>query len=47
MVMHASLARKTSSKALDLTRSDYLEVDLPELDTFLTIRLDNGDVKVG
>ena len=47
MIMHASLARKASSSALDFKRIDYPEMDPPEWEKFVTIRLENGEVKVG
>jgi hypothetical protein len=45
--MHASLARKASSLLLDFKRLDYPEVDPPEWHKIVTIRLENGDIKVG
>jgi len=47
MIMHASLARKASSRALGFNRIDYPEVDPPEWNKFVTARLENGKVKVG
>jgi len=47
MIMHASLARKASSRALNFKRLDYPEVDPPEWNKFVTTRLENGEVKVG
>jgi len=47
MIMHASLARKASSLPLDFKRIDYPEMDPPEWNKFVTIRLENGEVKVG
>jgi succinate dehydrogenase/fumarate reductase flavoprotein subunit len=47
MIMHASLARKASSQALNFNRIDYPEKDPPEWNKFVTIRLENGEVKVG
>ena len=47
MIMHASLARKASSKLLDFNRIDYPQVDPPEWNKFITIRLEDGEVKVG
>ena len=47
MIMHSSLARKASSKALDFKRIDYPEMNSPEWNKFVTIRLENGKVKVG
>ena len=47
MIMHASLARRASSQALDFKRLDYPKVDPPEWNKFVTIRLGNGEVKIG
>ncbi len=47
IIIHASLARKASSAPLDFKRIDYPEMDPPEWDKFITIRLENGEVKVG
>jgi len=47
IVMHASLARKASSMPLEFKRLDYPEMDPPEWNKFVTIRLENEDVKVG
>jgi succinate dehydrogenase/fumarate reductase flavoprotein subunit len=47
MVMYASLARKASSKPLNFVRLDYPEMDPPEWNKFVTVRLDKGDVKAG
>ena len=47
MILHASLARKASSRALGFTRLDYPEMDPPEWNKFVTIQLEKGSVKVG
>lgn len=47
IMMHASLARKASSKPLEFKRLDYPEMDPPEWHKLVTIRLENGDIKVG
>ena len=47
IIMHASLARKASSMPLEFKRLDYSEMDPTEWNKFVTIRLENGDVKVG
>jgi succinate dehydrogenase/fumarate reductase flavoprotein subunit len=47
MIMHASLAHKASSSALYFKRIDYPEMDPPEWNKFVTIRLESGEVKVG
>ncbi|WP_258360995.1 FAD-dependent oxidoreductase [Moorella sulfitireducens] len=46
IIMHASLARKASSKFLDFKRMDYPDFDPPEWNKFVTIKLDKGEVKV-
>jgi len=47
MIIHASLARKASSRPLDFKRIDYPDMDPPEWNKFVTTRLENGQVKVG
>jgi len=47
MIMHASLARKASSSGLDFKRIDYPQMDPPEWDKLVTIRLENNKVKTG
>ncbi|MBN1188485.1 MAG: FAD-dependent oxidoreductase [Dehalococcoidales bacterium] len=47
MVMYASLARKASSQPLNFNRIDYPEKDPPEWNKFVTIKQENGAVKVG
>jgi succinate dehydrogenase/fumarate reductase flavoprotein subunit len=47
MIMHASLARKASSNALNFYRTDYPEVDPPEWKKYITIRLEDEKVKTG
>ena len=47
IMMHASLARKASSKPLEFKRLDYPEIDPKEWNKLVTIRLKDGDVKVG
>ena len=47
IIIHASLARKASSNFLDFHRIDYPEVDPPEWRKFITVKLENGKVKVG
>ncbi len=46
MVMEASLRRKCSSLYLDFYRLDYPQMDPPEWEKLLPIRLENGNVKV-
>ena len=47
IIMNASLARQASSRPLDFWRLDYPEVDPPEWQKFVTIKLENGKVRVG
>jgi succinate dehydrogenase/fumarate reductase flavoprotein subunit len=47
LIMHASLARKASSFPLFFFRLDYPEVDPQEWNKFVTLRLDNEEIKVG
>ena len=47
MIMQASLARKASSAPLDFKRLDYPQMDPPEWNKFVTIRLENSKVKTG
>ena len=47
MIMHASMARKASSRFLGFTRSDYPSVDPPDWHKFVTIKLEQDQVKVG
>ena len=46
MILHASLARKASSKFLGFKRWDYPEMDPQDWHMFITIKLENGEVKV-
>ena len=47
IILHASLARKASSQFLNFYRIDYPELDPPEWIKFITVKLENGKVKVG
>jgi succinate dehydrogenase/fumarate reductase flavoprotein subunit len=47
IILHASLARKASSRYLDFYRIDYPELDPPEWNKFITIRLENDKVTIG
>ena len=47
MIIHASLARKASSPPLGFFRLDYPELDPPEWRKWVTIRLEDGKVRVG
>jgi succinate dehydrogenase/fumarate reductase flavoprotein subunit len=46
IIFHSCLVRKASSKPLNFKRLDYSEIDPPEWNKFLPIRLENGEVKV-
>ena len=47
IIMHASLARRASSKFLGFNRIDYPQLDPPEWHKFITVKQENGDVKTG
>ena len=47
IMMQASLNRKASSKALCFNRLDYSEMDPEEWTKLITIKLKDGDIKVG
>ena len=47
IIIQAMLARKASSRPLGLNRIDYPEMDPEEWNKFLTIKLENGEVKYG
>ncbi|MFC1901155.1 hypothetical protein ACFLYN_06135 [Chloroflexota bacterium] len=47
IIAQAMLARKASSMPLGLERIDYPTMDPPEWNKYLTIKLENGKVKIG
>ncbi|MBN1189098.1 MAG: FAD-binding protein [Dehalococcoidales bacterium] len=47
IIFNASLARKASSRVLNFFRIDYPQVDPPEWNKFVTVKLENGKVKAG
>jgi succinate dehydrogenase/fumarate reductase flavoprotein subunit len=47
IILQASLVRKASSLSLDFRRLDYPELDPPEWNKIVTIRLDNGSLRTG
>ena len=47
MILSASMARKASSAPLNFRRIDYPELDPPEWNKYVTIKLENGKVKSG
>ena len=47
IILHASIARRASSRHLDFYRIDYPALDPPEWNKFITVRLENGNVKIG
>jgi succinate dehydrogenase/fumarate reductase flavoprotein subunit len=47
IVLHASLARKASSRMLNFFRIDYPAIDPPEWNKFITIKMENNKVKTG
>jgi len=47
MIMEACRARKASNTYLGFNRLDYPEVDLPEWQKWVTVKQDEGKVRVG
>lgn len=47
MIIHASLARKASSAFLHFYRGENPSLDPPEWKKFITIRMENGRIKIG
>ena len=47
IIFHASLARKASSRVLNFYRIDYPEIDPVEWNKFVTVKLENNQVKAG
>jgi succinate dehydrogenase/fumarate reductase flavoprotein subunit len=47
VIIYSCLARKSSSKFLYFNRSDHTELDPPEWHKFITVKLENGKIKVG
>jgi len=47
IILEASLARRASSRQLNFFRIDYPEVDPPEWNKFVTVRLENNKVVAG
>jgi succinate dehydrogenase/fumarate reductase flavoprotein subunit len=47
LVIHACLAREASARYLLFHRSDYPEMDPPEWEKFVTVKLENGRVMEG
>ncbi len=45
--MEACRARKASSSRLNFKRLDYPQLDPPEWQKWLTLKLDEGQIKVG
>ena len=46
-IIHACLNRKASSPRLGMNRTDYPDVDPPEWNKYLTIKLEEGEIKAG
>jgi succinate dehydrogenase/fumarate reductase flavoprotein subunit len=46
-IIHACLNRKASSPRLGMNRIDYPDVDPPEWNKYLTIKLTDGEIKTG
>ncbi len=47
MILHASLARKASSRHLSFQRIDYPQMDPPEWNKWITLKLENNKIKIG
>jgi hypothetical protein len=47
IIINSCIARKASSKHLHFRRSDYQEIDPPDWHKFLTVKLENNEVKIG
>jgi succinate dehydrogenase/fumarate reductase flavoprotein subunit len=47
MIIHASMARKASSRYLDFFRLDFPEFDPPEWHQWVTVKLKDGNVQTG
>jgi len=47
LIIQASLARQASSRILDFQRIDYPQLDPPEWNKFVTVKMEDGKVKVG
>jgi succinate dehydrogenase/fumarate reductase flavoprotein subunit len=47
LIIHASLARKASSRHLNFQRIDFPEMDPPEWAKWITLKSENGKVKIG
>jgi succinate dehydrogenase/fumarate reductase flavoprotein subunit len=47
IILHASMARRASSKFLGFNRIDYPQMDPPEWRKFITVKQENGEVRTG
>jgi succinate dehydrogenase/fumarate reductase flavoprotein subunit len=47
LIIHGSLARKASSRYLNFQRIDYPQMDPPEWKKFITLKQENGKLKIG
>jgi succinate dehydrogenase/fumarate reductase flavoprotein subunit len=47
MIVHASIARKASNSMLDFRRSDYPQMDPPEWEKLITLKLDGDKIVTG
>jgi succinate dehydrogenase/fumarate reductase flavoprotein subunit len=47
IIIQAMLGRKASSAPLNFRRIDYPKLDPPEWNKYLTVKLENGKVKIG
>jgi succinate dehydrogenase/fumarate reductase flavoprotein subunit len=46
IILHASLARKASSRFLSFQRLDYPQLDPPQWNKWITLKLENGKVRI-
>jgi succinate dehydrogenase/fumarate reductase flavoprotein subunit len=47
LILHASLARKASSRPLSFQRIDYPQMDPPEWNKWITLKMESGKLKIG
>jgi succinate dehydrogenase/fumarate reductase flavoprotein subunit len=47
IIVQAALARKASSRVLNFNRIDYPQIDPPEWNKFVTLKMENNKVKTG
>ena len=47
IILHASLARRASSSHLNFQRIDYPQMDPPEWNKWITLKMESGKLKIG